>query len=231
MGRGQRGARADWFAPIGREDEGRSHRRGVRLPGIPYPAAILAWSARQASGLCLPIQEGTRLRDGEDQVAYSPQQASNARRSALPAQPGIAGLVYLFPPRCQLAHIRIRQLLRHLAGSWLDAQATQRAELGHPTPTPPPRLGHTRWQSQDVPTPTGRYHAIPLPGNTHRDTLGGHRMNPRRAGYAETCTSGSGGGPRKRTSRKAGTAPRPDPYRLARNAAARGLPVQLIQAD
>jgi hypothetical protein len=54
-------------------------------------------------------------------------------------------------------------------------------------------------------------------------------MNPRRAGYAETCTSGSEGGPRKRTGRKAGTAPRPDPYPLARNAGSRGLPVHLIQ--
>ena len=35
---------------------------------------------------------------------------------------------------------------------------------------------------------------------------------PWRAGCAETCTSGSEGGPRKRAGRKAGTAPRPDPY-------------------
>jgi len=37
-----------------------------------------------------------------------------------------------------------------------------------------------------------------------------------RAGCAETCTSGSEGGPRKRAGRKAGTAPRPDPYTYVR---------------
>ena len=42
--------------------------------------------------------------------------------------------------------------------------------------------------------------------------MGEHGLIPWRAGCAETCTSGSEGGPRKRAGRKAGTAPRPDPY-------------------
>jgi single-stranded DNA-binding protein len=37
-------------------------------------------------------------------------------------------------------------------------------------------------------------------------------MNPWRAGCVETRTSGSEGGLRKRTGRKTGTAPQPDPY-------------------
>jgi transposase InsO family protein len=37
-------------------------------------------------------------------------------------------------------------------------------------------------------------------------------MNPWRAGCVETRTSGSEGGPRKRTDGNVGTAPRPDPY-------------------
>ncbi len=37
-------------------------------------------------------------------------------------------------------------------------------------------------------------------------------MNPWRAGYAETCKSGSEGGPRKRAGGNPDTAPRPDPY-------------------
>ncbi|MBV8942714.1 MAG: DDE-type integrase/transposase/recombinase, partial [Solirubrobacterales bacterium] len=41
-------------------------------------------------------------------------------------------------------------------------------------------------------------------------------MTPRRAGCAERCTSGSEGGPRKRTGRKADTAPRSDPYTYLR---------------
>ncbi len=43
--------------------------------------------------------------------------------------------------------------------------------------------------------------------------MGEHGMTPWRAGCAETCTSGSEGGPRKRAGRKTGTAPRPDPYK------------------
>jgi transposase InsO family protein len=39
---------------------------------------------------------------------------------------------------------------------------------------------------------------------------------PRRAGCSESCTSGSEGGPRKRTARKPGTAPRSDPYTYLR---------------
>jgi putative transposase len=42
--------------------------------------------------------------------------------------------------------------------------------------------------------------------------MGGHDVIPWRAGCAETCTSGSEGGPGKRTGRKPGTAPRSDPY-------------------
>ena len=42
-------------------------------------------------------------------------------------------------------------------------------------------------------------------------------MNLWRAGCAETCTSGSEGGPRKRTGRNPGTAPRSDPYSYLRS--------------
>ncbi len=46
--------------------------------------------------------------------------------------------------------------------------------------------------------------------------MGEHGMTPWRAGCAETCTSGSEGGPGKRIGRKANTAPRPDPYTYVR---------------
>jgi transposase InsO family protein len=46
--------------------------------------------------------------------------------------------------------------------------------------------------------------------------MGEHGMTPWRAGCAETCTSGSEGGPRKRMRRKPRTAPRPDPYTYLR---------------
>jgi hypothetical protein len=43
-------------------------------------------------------------------------------------------------------------------------------------------------------------------------------MGSWRAGCGESRTSGSEGGSRKRTGRKVGTAPRPDPYRAYTNA-------------
>jgi len=42
--------------------------------------------------------------------------------------------------------------------------------------------------------------------------MGKHGMTPWKVGCAETCTSGSEGGPRKRADRKAGTAPRHASY-------------------
>jgi putative transposase len=48
-----------------------------------------------------------------------------------------------------------------------------------------------------------------LADRTRTDPIG---MNTWRAGCAETCTSGSEGGPQKPTRRKAGRALRPDPY-------------------
>ena len=44
-------------------------------------------------------------------------------------------------------------------------------------------------------------------------------MSSRRAGCGESRTSGSEGGPRRRTGREAGTAPRPDPYTKLRSPA------------
>ena len=52
------GARADGPAPVGGEDEGLPHRRGVRLPRLAHPAPRLARSNRQASDLHLPVEEG-----------------------------------------------------------------------------------------------------------------------------------------------------------------------------
>ena len=46
--------------------------------------------------------------------------------------------------------------------------------------------------------------------------MGRDGVIPWRAGCAETCTSGSEGGPGKRTGRKPGTAPRSDPYTYIR---------------
>ena len=66
----------------------------------------------------------------------------------------------------------------------------------------------------------GRHCAIPMPGRSNPHTMGESDtritttsgMNTWRAGCAETCTSGSEGGPEKPTSRKADRVLRSDPY-------------------
>ena len=52
-------------------------------------------------------------------------------------------------------------------------------------------------------------------GDRDRTNRNAGGMNSWRAGCVETRTSGSEGGLRKRTGRKTGTAPQPDPYKNA----------------
>ena len=55
--RGRSGAGPDGSAPVGSEDEDLPHRRGLRLPRLPHPAAPQARHG-QALRLHLPVQEG-----------------------------------------------------------------------------------------------------------------------------------------------------------------------------
>lgn len=78
----------------------------------------------------------------------------------------------------------------------------------------------SRLRRHDVPSATGTGHPLPPPRCTHRDTMDEHQsgrhdsngMNSRRAGCAETRSSGSEGGSRKPNDGNAATAPRSDPY-------------------
>ena len=54
----------DGAAPVGGEDEDRPHRRGLRLPRVPHPAAPEARHG-QALRLHLPLEEGARLDQGQ----------------------------------------------------------------------------------------------------------------------------------------------------------------------
>ena len=56
-GGGGGGAGPDGAAPVRGEDEDLPHRRGLRLPRVPHPAATEARHG-QALGLHLPVQEG-----------------------------------------------------------------------------------------------------------------------------------------------------------------------------
>ena len=96
----------------------------------------------------------------------------------------------------------------------LAAQTTRPAEHAHPGSAPSSRLEDPRRERRDVPAQRGRHRALPLPGRTHPDTMDEPNTNSGmttwRTGCSGTGTSGSGGGPQKRTSRKTGTALRPD---------------------
>ena len=143
-------------------------------------------------------------------------QAPDARRPAAPAQPGAAGLVHLLPARRVHAHLRLPRPLRLLAHRRLAAQ-TSRPGLNVHTVIRRlrPRMEDQRRKDRDVPTRAGHHRALPLPGHPAsrhpwRSPAHNTGMTTWRAGCSGTGTSGSGGGPQKRTSRKTGTAPRPD---------------------
>ena len=59
VGRGRQGARSDGPAPVGGEDEGLPHRRGVRLPRLAHPAPHLA-RAGTASAASTPTRRRRR---------------------------------------------------------------------------------------------------------------------------------------------------------------------------
>jgi hypothetical protein len=114
--------------------------------------------------------------------------------------------VYTYPSKKALASITAKVTADATAQARMVARARRRDLVQ------PGRRGH---------------HPLPLPGNTHRrpgqpqheEPSLAHR-DPRRAGCGESRTSGSGGGPQKRASRKTGTALRSD-LTTSRSAAGR----------
>ena len=100
VGRGQHGARSDGPAPVGGQDEGLPHRRGVRLPGLAHPASSLA-RPRPASERSTPTRRRRRWPRSWTRSGSLTRRAtsSNARRPAAPVEPGAAGLVQLLPSR------------------------------------------------------------------------------------------------------------------------------------
>ena len=77
--RGRSGALHDGPAPVGGEDDDRRHRRGVRLPRVPHPAADQA-GVEQAIRLHLAGEEGAGLDQGQGEDDH----ASRERTSRSP---------------------------------------------------------------------------------------------------------------------------------------------------
>src|SRR5215213_3359293 len=92
------GPRSDRPAPVGGEDEGVPHRRGLRLPGLPHPAEKETRHG-QTCGLHLPVEEGSRLHRRSGPHAHPQIITSDPCGLAAPAQPGHPGLVQLLSAR------------------------------------------------------------------------------------------------------------------------------------
>lgn len=105
---------------------------------------------------------------------------------------------------CHGASKRVFAYVDHFAwwriAVWLRKRHP-RPQLGHDQPSLPPRMGDPRRPHRDVPATIGNGQPLPLPRHQDPHTMGRADVISRRAGCAETCTSGSEGGPRKRTGR------------------------------
>src|SRR5574342_288194 len=86
-------------SPVRGEDQGSPHRRGVRVPRLPYPTAAQARNDEQAIRLHLAIAEGTSHREGQGADDHHTGHEQTTRRSARSAQPGTSGVGQLLPAR------------------------------------------------------------------------------------------------------------------------------------
>ena len=114
-GGGGGGSCADGPAPVGGQDDDLSHRRGLRLPGLPHPAETET-RHDEACGLHLPVEEGFGLHRRAGSHADPQDVASDACGHAAPAQPGFAGLVHLLQARGVHGDLRLSRPV-HLAPS------------------------------------------------------------------------------------------------------------------
>ena len=100
---------------VGGEDDGVSHRRGLRLPRLPHPAETET-RHDQACGLHLPVEEGFGLHRRTGPHADPQDVAPDACGHAAPAQPGPPGLVHLLQTRGVESDLRLSRPV-HLAPS------------------------------------------------------------------------------------------------------------------
>ena len=146
------------------------HRRGLRLPRVPHPAAPEARHG-QALRLHLPVEEGARLDQGQgagdDQGGDEPA----ARGPAAPAQPGAAGLDQLLPARRVEGDLRLPARLHLAQGGLLAPPQAPARQLEVAPPALPPRVVADRRRGDAVRPGNGDGHPLPLPESPHRHTM------------------------------------------------------------
>jgi hypothetical protein len=192
---------------------------GFDFLGFSPPAAAPA-RHDQAAGLHLSVQEGPcgHHRQGADPDPPNSEPITGG--PAVPTQPGAAGLVRLLPLWGVQPQLRLPGGLRLASDPPVAAAPASPEQLEDPAPSLPSRMAADTGRGGDVSAQHGAGLPLPLPGPPHPDPMGdcdgtdrkARGMNSWRAGCVETRTSGSEGGLRKRTGRKTGTAPQPDPY-------------------
>lgn len=112
-----------------------------------------AWRNRTGKRrLHLSIEEGTGLDRGQSTDVDSPSQSSDACGPTTPAQPGVAGMVQLFPSRRVVTDVRLSRPFRLLANRRLAPETTPWTEQAHPHTALPARLANPRRRNRDVPT-------------------------------------------------------------------------------
>ena len=227
--------RADGPAPVGGEDAGSatSTRASTSWAGASSAAPS---EAEPASASSTPTRPRRRSPPSWTRCERSPAETRHRTLADLLRRlnPVLRGWCNYFRHGVSKRDLRLPRLLRLAAGRRLAA-ANDTPRLNWSTPGPPPPSqwwqisdgGSTLFRPDD-----GRRQPLPLPGHTiptpwtsdDNRSAATSGMNTWRAGCGESRTSGSEGGPGKRTGRKAGTAPRPDPYKTHRRSWTRRWP-------
>ena len=129
-GRGGSGARPDGLAPVGGEDEGLPHRRGVRLPRAGASSAEPG-EAEPASERSTPTRRRRRSPRSRTRCGRSPAEQRHRTLADLLRRlnPVLRGWCNYFRHGVSQADLQLRRPLHLLAGRRLAPQTTPRAEL------------------------------------------------------------------------------------------------------
>src|SRR5829696_1120540 len=217
--RGRDGPSPDGSAAVTGEDPSGPHRRRLRFPRLQHPRDAETWKP-EALRLHPALGQGDRLDQG---TGSDPDLQTHPapRPRLLDGVPGsgAAWLGELLPPRCLQSRLQRGRLLHLGANHVLAAEEAPDRTAGTAAQVLPAR--HLAPGSRRATVPWRRHrhgHAIPLPRIPHPDPVdtinhtpvGGSSI-PWRARCGESRTAGSAGGPGKRNSGNAVTAPRADP--------------------
>src|SRR6266508_3320103 len=118
----------------------------------------------QALRLHLPVEEGSRGRDGEGAGADARVDEPVAHPSARPAQPATAGLDHLLPARGIEGDLQLPRQRRLASSGWLAPPQTPPCHLEVAPPPLPARMAADRGRCDALQPGQGNGQPLPLPG-------------------------------------------------------------------